>query len=121
MMPRLYMLRVYLFGVRADVGDVDPCRDLTIISDELRIKDMEFVEKHLEQVKKITNRGEQPLEVKAKKEEEVTVNKVLKCLQDGKDVRKGDWTNKEVTFPSLSFSWHFAKLFGVMTKSHSAR
>jgi obg-like ATPase 1 len=86
------------------VGDVDPCRDLSIISDELRIKDMEFVEKHLEQLKKITGRGGQSLEVKAKKEEEAIVQKVLKHLQDEKDVRKGDWTNKEV--PPLPFKRH---------------
>lgn len=60
---------------------------------------MEFVEKHLEQLKKVTGRGGQSLEVKAKKEEEATVQKVLKHLQDEKDVRKGDWTNKEVLFP----------------------
>lgn len=59
------------------------------------------MEKHLEQLKKITNRGGQSMEVKAKKEEEVTVNKVLKQLQDGKDVRKGEWSNKEVTPPTL--------------------
>src|SRR5437667_5246373 len=80
------------------IGDVDPCRDLSIISDELRIKDMEFVEKHLEGLKKITARGGQSLEVKTKKEEEAIVQKVLKHLQDEKDVRKGDWTNKEVQF-----------------------
>ena len=28
-------------------GDVDPCRDMTIIQDELRLKDIEWVEKHL--------------------------------------------------------------------------
>ena len=81
------------------LGDVDPCRDLTIISDELRIKDIEFVEKHLELLKKITNRGGQSLEVKAKKEEEAIVQKILKHLQDEKDVRKGDWNNKEVVPP----------------------
>jgi obg-like ATPase 1 len=80
-------------------GDVEPCRDLNIISEELRIKDIEFVEKHLEQLKKVTGRGGQSLEVKAKKEEEAIVQKVLKHLQDGHDVRKGDWNNKEVIFP----------------------
>ena len=75
---------------------MDPCRDLAIISDELRIKDIEFVEKHLEQLKKITNRGGQSLEIKAKKEEQAIVEKVLKHLQDENDVRKGDWNNKEV-------------------------
>jgi ribosome-binding ATPase YchF (GTP1/OBG family) len=78
---------------------VDPCRDLGIISDEVRIKDMEFVEKHLEAVKKITGRGGQSLEIKAKKEEQNIVEKVLKHLQEEKDVRKGDWNNKEVTTP----------------------
>jgi len=62
---------------------------------------MEFVEKHLEQLKKITGRGGQSLEVKAKKEEEAIVQKVLKHLQDEKDVRKGDWTNKEVAPPTI--------------------
>jgi obg-like ATPase 1 len=80
-------------------GDVDPCRDLSIISDELRIKDIEFVEKHLEALKKITGRGGQSLEVKQKKEEEVVVLKVLTHLSEEKDVRKGDWTNKEVSSP----------------------
>ena len=78
------------------LGDVDPIRDLSIISSELRIKDIEFVEKHLEALKKITNRGGQSLEVKQKKEEEAIVMKVLKCLQEEKDVRKGEWNNKEV-------------------------
>ena len=83
-------------------GDVDPVRDLSIISDELRIKDIEFVEKHLEGVRKITGRGGQSLEIKAKKEEEVIVAKVLTHLQNAKDVRKGDWNNKEVTALSLN-------------------
>jgi obg-like ATPase 1 len=36
------------------------------------------------------------------KEEEATVAKILQWLQDGKDVRKGDWTPKEVEFPPSS-------------------
>src|SRR5271170_3504263 len=94
-------------------GDVDPCRDLTIISDELRIKDIEFVEKHLEILKKVTNRGGQSLEVKAKKEEETIVQKILKHLEDEKDVRKGDWNNKEVVPPVLPQS----HILFMMTKS----
>ena len=94
------------------LGDVDPCRDLTIISDELRIKDIEFVEKHLELLKKITNRGGQSLEVKAKKEEEATVQKILKHLEEEKDVRKGDWNNKEVFPPPFTIIHLF-----MMTKS----
>jgi obg-like ATPase 1 len=84
-------------------GDVDPIRDLNIISEELRLKDIEFVEKGLEALNKQTRRGGQSLEMKKLKEEEATVAKILQWLQDGKDVRKGDWTPKEVEFPPLSF------------------
>ena len=77
-------------------GDVDPVRDLNIISDELRIKDIEFTEKALEVVKKQTIRGGQSLEMKKLKEEQATVEKVLQWLKDGKDVRKGNWAPKEV-------------------------
>ncbi|KAK3179094.1 hypothetical protein OEA41_001233 [Lepraria neglecta] len=77
-------------------GDVDPVRDLNIISEELRIKDIEFVEKDLENLKKQTRRGGQSLEMKKLKEEEATVEKILAWLKDGKDVRKENWTPKEV-------------------------
>jgi len=77
-------------------GDVDPTRDLTIISEELRIKDIEFVEKALENVKKQTRRGGQSLEMKKLREEEATVEKILNLLKEGKDVRKENWTPKEV-------------------------
>ncbi|MCJ1294037.1 Obg-like ATPase [Xylographa carneopallida] len=77
-------------------GDVDPIRDLDIISEELRIKDIEFVEKALENLKKQTRRGGQSLEMKKLKEEEATVEKILAWLKDGKDVRKESWSPKEV-------------------------
>ncbi|KAK2755889.1 hypothetical protein FQN54_005685 [Arachnomyces sp. PD_36] len=77
-------------------GDVDPQRDLNIISEELRIKDIEFVEKALEGLNKQTRRGGQSLEMKKLKEEEATVAKILEWLKEGKDVRKGDWSPKEV-------------------------
>ena len=76
---------------------MDPVRDLTIISEELRIKDIEFVEKALENLKKQTRRGGQSLEMKKLKEEEATVEKILAWLKDGKDVRKEHWTPKEVS------------------------
>jgi len=79
-------------------GDVDPVRDLTIISEELRIKDIEFTEKALEASKKLTRRGGQSLEMKKLKEEEACIEKVLALLQGGGDVRKGDWTMKEIEY-----------------------
>ncbi|KAE8412752.1 GTP-binding protein YchF [Aspergillus pseudocaelatus] len=77
-------------------GDVDPARDLTIISEELRVKDIEFVEKALEGLTKQTKRGGQSLEMKKLREEEATVAKVLEHLKAGNDVRKADWSPKEV-------------------------
>ena len=98
-------------------GDVDPLRDLDIISEELRIKDIEFTEKELENLKKQTRRGGQSLEMKKLKEEEATVEKILAHLKEGKDVRKNNWTPKEVGVPTKP-SMH---LFPMMNKSYNAR
>lgn len=84
-------------------GDVDPIRDLDIISEELRIKDIEFVEKAHENYVKQTRRGGQSLEMKKLKEEQATVEKILDLLKSGKDVRKGEWGPKEVRYASLPF------------------
>jgi obg-like ATPase 1 len=89
-------------------GDVDPVRDLEIISEELRIKDIEFTEKALEASKKRTRIGGQSLEMRKMKEDEATIEKVLALLKSGGDVRKGDWGAKEVcqsSFP-CSFPQH---------------
>ena len=78
-------------------GDVDPIRDLEIISSELRIKDIEFVGKSLEALKKQTRLGGHSLEMKKLKEEQAIVESVLKCLEEeDTDVRKKNWGNKEV-------------------------
>ncbi|KAG8933253.1 hypothetical protein FRC02_012239 [Tulasnella sp. 418] len=79
-------------------GDVNPLRDMEIIQTELRLKDIEWVEKHLEGLKK-TGRAlnSTSLADKAKKEEIATVERVLHALTEEKrDVRKVDWNNKEV-------------------------
>ncbi|KAJ7510313.1 P-loop containing nucleoside triphosphate hydrolase protein [Mycena galericulata] len=79
-------------------GDVDPVRDMAIIQTELRLKDIEWTEKALDNLKKSgRSLGSNSLADKAKKEEIATVEKILKHLTvDGKDVRKGDWNNKEI-------------------------
>ncbi|KAH9068258.1 P-loop containing nucleoside triphosphate hydrolase protein [Lactarius deliciosus] len=92
-------------------GDVDPIRDMEIIQTELRLKDIEWVQKQVEGLKK-TGRslGSNSLADKARKEEIATVEKVLKCLsEDSKDVRKGDWTNKEIDCRQLVLSLLTAK------------
>jgi obg-like ATPase 1 len=99
-------------------GDVNPLRDMEIIQTELRLKDIEWVQRRVEDMKKTTRSlGATTLADKAKKEElvccrrlshsyiitdtmcfQVTTEKILKTLsEDGKDVRKVDWTNKEVS------------------------
>jgi len=83
-------------------GDVDPIRDLDIISEELRIKDIEFVEKAHENICKQTRRGGQSLEMKKMKEEQATIEKVLELLKSGKDVRHENWGPKEVCSSLLS-------------------
>ncbi|KAI9610125.1 hypothetical protein H4Q26_007124 [Puccinia striiformis f. sp. tritici PST-130] len=79
-------------------GDVDPLRDMEIIHNELKLKDIEWVEKHYETIKKsFRGTGTANLADKAKKEEIDITGKVLAWLKDdGRDVRKGDWNNKEI-------------------------
>lgn len=101
-------------------GDVDPVRDLTIISEELRIKDIEFVEKALEALAKQTRRGGQSLEMKKLKEEEATTAKVLEWLKSGKDIRQGDWNPKEVREKKIFSSSPAQPLLFMMNK-RSAR
>jgi len=108
-------------------GDVNPTRDLDIISEELRLKDIEFVEKALENQKKKTRQGGQSLEMKKWREEEATIEKVLAWLKEGKDVRKNSWSPKEVrcTLPSLSTAFptlprdnRDISRYSMMTKGH---
>lgn len=77
-------------------GDVDPVRDLEIIRGELVAKDIEFAEKAKENLAKQTRRGGQSLEMKKLMQEEATVDKILEWLKAGKEVRKCDWSPKEV-------------------------
>jgi len=79
-------------------GDVDPLRDMEIIQTELKLKDIEWVEKHLEGLKRSgRSLGTSSLADKAKKEEIAVVERILKVLTvDDKHVRKAEWSNKEV-------------------------
>eukprot|EP00898_Chlorokybus_atmophyticus_P009089 jgi/Chlat1/9181/Chrsp97S08457 len=71
---------------------IDPVRDLDIITQELRLKDVDMLEKHLEALNKVIRRG---LDKQAKLEDEVC-QKVLEWLKSGKDVRAGDWKAAEI-------------------------
>ncbi|RIB24743.1 GTP-binding protein YchF [Gigaspora rosea] len=80
-------------------GELDPIRDLEIIHNELRLKDEEFLVKKVESLEKVAGRSGKGGSAadKARKEELEIIQKVLKLVQEEKkDVRKGDWNNKEV-------------------------
>lgn len=74
-------------------GDVDPVRDMAIILDELRLKDVEWVDKALEQQRKACRSDND----KTKKAELDVLERLQKLLAvDGGQVRFGEWTSKDV-------------------------
>ena len=76
-------------------GDVDPIRDMEIIHEELRLKDVEFLTKQLEIAKKNLRGHEQD---KIKVLEYDTIAKALEAVTSKKDIREIAWNNKEVCF-----------------------
>ncbi|CEI96573.1 Putative Obg-like ATPase 1 [Rhizopus microsporus] len=79
-------------------GELEPLRDMAIIREELRLKDEEFLTKQATELNNVAKRlghGGSAAD-KAKKEEAAIVTKVLEWVQQGKDVRHGNWSNKEV-------------------------
>ncbi|GME73689.1 unnamed protein product [Ambrosiozyma monospora] len=80
-------------------GNVDPVRDLTIVQDELLLKDMEFIENTTEKLtKQLRNTGgHQTLEAAKFKCELETLNIAYENLMEGQRVRnKLDWTDEQI-------------------------
>ncbi|CAK9827189.1 Obg-like ATPase 1 [Anthophora retusa] len=74
-------------------GDVDPVRDLEIISEELRLKDIEFLNVHLEKLEKLVVRGND----KKLKPEYDTLLKVKGVMVDEKrHIRFADWSATDI-------------------------
>lgn len=74
-------------------GDVNPVRDLEIILDELRLKDLEYLAGAHDKLEKLAVRGGE----KKLKPEYDTVTKVKKLLEeDKKHVRFCEWDSKEI-------------------------
>jgi len=74
-------------------GDLDPIRDLEIIEDELRIKDVESVTKALEAAEAASRRAPKD---KATQDHLATVKKAMGLLENKTPIRFGEWTSKEV-------------------------
>ncbi|KAI0558859.1 GTP-binding protein of Obg family [Gracilaria domingensis] len=83
-------------GVTHVEGEVDPIRDLNIIFDELRLKDLSRLEKLLPDAEqKVTRAGNKcPKDLKETRD---ALAKAKKCLEEDKlPLRVVDWTNAEV-------------------------
>jgi len=74
-------------------GEVDPVRDLDIINEELRLKDMDGFEKVFEEVERKYCRGGEK-KLKAEYEILCKIKKVL--VEDGRHIRFGDWNAADI-------------------------
>merc|ERR1712176_1670229 len=91
-----HMLRVFKDDDITHVeGEVDPVRDIQIINDELRLKDMAYIQKPMGDMGKMNDRG---LLDKAKREEYDLLCKVNAALEEGKHVRFMEWNEKEIFY-----------------------
>jgi len=71
-------------------GDIEPIRDLDIISSELRIKDQQVIEKLIQPMRRMANSD-------PKHRPELAIHEKFKeWLDSGKDIRDGNWNNKEI-------------------------
>ncbi|GJU70927.1 OLA1 protein [Tanacetum coccineum] len=71
---------------------VDPVRDLEVITAELRLKDIEFMERRIEDLEKSMKRSN---DKQLKVEHELCL-KVKAWLESEKDIRLGDWKAAEI-------------------------
>ncbi|MCL4130538.1 UNVERIFIED_CONTAM: hypothetical protein GTU68_048507 [Idotea baltica] len=79
-------------------GEVDPVRDLEIINDELRLKDIDYIEGVYEKLHKVCGRGSD----KKLKPEYDTVCKIRTLLkEDKKHIRFANWDSKEIEILNL--------------------
>jgi len=81
---------------------VDPVRDINTICNELRIKDISFMESKKEILKKgqVAARAKSPAHLKKWEEELACMEKVIAWLQEGKDVKNGmgEWNTKDIEY-----------------------
>jgi obg-like ATPase 1 len=76
-----------------DEGDVDPIRDMEIITEELIAKDKFAVVKKIEDLEKVIMKKH----LKPDMEEKEILEKVMELFANNKWVKDGAWTGKEIT------------------------
>jgi obg-like ATPase 1 len=72
-------------------GEVDPVRDLDIISNELRLKDLQALDKLYEPAKRYARSGD-----KEKIKEVAMLEAIIDHLKAGKDIRNGSWDRHQI-------------------------
>ncbi|KAJ2137254.1 hypothetical protein IW139_003953 [Coemansia sp. RSA 353] len=79
-------------------GEMDPARDLEIIHNELRLKDVAMLNKYIDLNQRVIDRmgGGGSVDDKKKKDEFAVVLRVRDWVAKGNDVRKGEWSNKDI-------------------------
>ena len=73
-------------------GEVNPVRDMEIIVNELIAKDLQIIEKTMAELQAVIARKN----LKSAKEEMEVAEKAKKMLEEGKNVRDGEWNGKEI-------------------------
>jgi len=73
-------------------GTVDPVRDLEIVTEELLLKDIQSVTKHLEEKSRLVNHGKD----KKMKEEKEILQRILDTLNAKKQIRLEEWKLAEI-------------------------
>jgi len=74
-------------------GSIEPCRDLDIIHNELRKKDIALIAGKIESMRRNVERGVGGKEAKAEFD---CLEKTHKFMEEGNDVRVGDWSGFEI-------------------------
>jgi obg-like ATPase 1 len=74
-------------------GDVNPARDIETINEELRLKDVQYVESRIESVGKLVTRQTSDKALKAEFE---VLKRVQSVLEEGKPVRQVEWSELEI-------------------------
>ncbi|XKL67600.1 hypothetical protein PGB90_003091 [Kerria lacca] len=74
-------------------GEVDPVRDLDIISDELRLKDAELLTSNLEKLERTVLRGG---DKKLKPEYDILCKIKFLLIEEKKHIKFGDWNANEI-------------------------
>jgi len=82
-----------------DEGDVDPIRDLEIITEELILKDKQIIEKYVVDLDKVITRKNKKEDV----EEKAVLDKVLAYFEEKVWVKDGEWTSKEIAILNKHF------------------